>query len=53
MELRHPYFEYSVVGYFKRGLEMHGVKVELERLDGFASGGDEVHYKLHVSAGDG
>lgn len=52
LELRHPYFEYSVVGYFKRGLEMHGVEVELERVDGFATGGNEVHYKLHVSAAE-
>lgn len=50
--LRHPYFEYSVVGYFKRGLEMHGVEVELERIAGFASGDEEVHYKLHVSVAE-
>lgn len=45
-ELRHLYFEYSVVGYFRRGLELLGANVRLECVRGFSRGDDEVHYRV-------
>ncbi len=48
--LRHLYFEYSVIGYFRRGLEMLGGAVRMERVTGFSAGDADVHYRLHLTA---
>jgi hypothetical protein len=43
---RHVYFEYSIFGYFKRGLELVGAKdLKLERIKGFSKGDPIVHYR--------
>jgi hypothetical protein len=45
-EYRHLYFEYAIVAYFKRGLELVGAKqVKMKRISGFSVGHAEVHYK--------
>jgi hypothetical protein len=46
--LRHLYFEYSVVGYFRRGLELLDETVRAECVEGFSKGDPQVHYKLHL-----
>ncbi len=48
-ELQHRYFEYSVIGYFQRGLELLGSTVTLERVRGFSSGDDDIHYSLGLA----
>lgn len=45
-DLRHPYFEFSVVGYFQRGLELLGTDVQTERIAGFSAGDAVTHYRL-------
>ena len=45
-DVRHPYFEFSVVGYFQRGLELLGAEVRREAVESFVSGGERVHYRL-------
>jgi len=46
----HVYFEYSVMAFAKRGLELLGAKnLRYETLKGFAKGDGEVHYRFHVS----
>jgi hypothetical protein len=46
----HVYFEYSVMAFAKRGLEVLGAKnLRYETLKGFAQGDNEVHYRFHVS----
>lgn len=48
--IHHAYFELSVMGYLKRGLELLGAKgVRYERLSGFTRGDDFVHYRFWVS----
>lgn len=47
--MRHPYFEYSVVGYFQRGLEMLGAVVRRQAVESFVMGDDRVHYRLLTS----
>jgi hypothetical protein len=43
---RHVYFEYAIVGYFKRGLELVGAReVTSQRLRGFSRNDAEVHYR--------
>ncbi len=51
--LSHPYLEFSVVGYFRRGIELLGGRVEVERVAGFAAGDDYVHYRLRVTEAPG
>ncbi len=46
--LRHLYFEYSVVGYFRRGLELLGEDVRAECVEGFSKGDPRAYYKLHL-----
>lgn len=46
--LRHLYFEYSVVGYFRRGLELLGQRVRPECEQGFSKGDSSVLYRLHL-----
>ena len=42
---RHVYFEYAIMGYFRRGLEMvSGRRVEMVARKGFSKGDDEVVY---------
>ena len=48
-DVRHLYFEYSVVGYFRRGLEMLGATVRMTRLAGFSAGDEYVHYRLKLA----
>ncbi len=48
-EYRHVYFEYAIVAYFKRGLELVGAKkVTMRRLSGFSVGDAEVHYEYRL-----
>jgi hypothetical protein len=48
-EYRHVYFEYAIVAYFKRGLELVGArKVTMRRISGFSVGGAEVHYEYQL-----
>jgi len=43
---RHVYFEYAIIGYFKRGLELVGARsVTAKRVLGFSIGSAEVHYR--------
>lgn len=45
----HVYFEYAIVGYFERGLELvTGKSVRHERLAGFSAGDDHVHYRYRL-----
>lgn len=45
----HVYFEYSIVGYFERGLELvSGKPVKETRLSGFSAGDDHVHYRYRL-----
>ncbi|MCA9592021.1 MAG: hypothetical protein KC776_01885 [Myxococcales bacterium] len=48
--LQHLYFEYSVVGYFRRGLELLGETVRSECVEGFSKGDPRVFYKLHLGS---
>ena len=46
---RHLYFEYAIVGYFKRGLELVGAReVTAQRLRGFSRKDAEVHYRYRL-----
>jgi hypothetical protein len=46
---RHVYFEYAIVAYFKRGLELVGAKkVTMRRISGFSVGGADVHYEYQL-----
>lgn len=46
-QYRHAYFEYGIVGYFERGLELVGGQpVTHTRLAGFSAGDDHVHYRF-------
>ena len=50
--IRHIYFEYSVLGFFARGLELTGAtQVSGERLKGFSAGDGEVDYRYRWSSG--
>lgn len=46
--LHHLYFEYSVVGYFRRGLELLGGTVRMERMRGFSTGDPDIHYRIWI-----
>lgn len=46
---RHLYFEYSVMGYFRRGLELLGQKARTERVQGFSAGDPRIHYRFHLT----
>ncbi len=48
-KLRHPYFEFSVVGYFERGLQLLGASVTRECVQSFVGGDAVVHYDLRVA----
>lgn len=39
----HLYFEYSVVGYFRRGLELLDETVRAECVEGFSKGDPQVY----------
>jgi hypothetical protein len=46
---RHVYFEYAIVAYFKRGLELVGAKtVVMRRITGFSVGDPDVHYEYRI-----
>lgn len=48
--LKHPYFELSVMGFLKRGVELLGAHdVKYERLSGPSKGDDLIHYRFWVS----
>lgn len=47
-EHRHLYFEYSVMGYFRRGLELLEQKTRTERIAGFSKGDARIHYRFHL-----
>jgi len=47
-DLRHLYFEYSIVGYFRRGLELIEDAVRCECVEGFSKGDERVHYRMHL-----
>ncbi len=48
-EFHHVYFEYAIVGYFERGLEMvSGKPVRHTRVAGFSAGNDHVHYRYRL-----
>jgi serine/threonine protein kinase len=46
--VEHVYFEYSVLGFVKRGLEVLGARVRVERLKGFSSGDREIRYRFTI-----
>lgn len=48
--VQHVYFEYSVIGFFKRGLEVLGAKVRVDRLKGFSSGDFRIQYRFMLDA---
>jgi hypothetical protein len=46
---RHVYFEYAVMGYFKRGLEMvSGMRIEMTADKAFSKGDDESVYTFTI-----
>ena len=46
----HVYFEYAVMGYIERALELTGATIrETRRLKGFSRGDDSVHYQFVVA----
>jgi hypothetical protein len=46
----HVYFEYAVMGFAKGGLEALGAKaLQVQALQGFSRGDDEVRYRFQVS----
>jgi hypothetical protein len=45
---RHLYFEFSVMGYFRRGLELLDQKARTECVLGFSKGDARIHYKFHL-----
>jgi hypothetical protein len=48
-QFHHVYFEYAIVGYFERGLEMvSGGRVRHTRVAGFSAGDDHVHYRYRL-----
>lgn len=47
-ELRHPYFEFSLIGYFRRGMQLLGATPRTECLQGYSRGDTRVLYRLHV-----
>jgi len=49
VEFRHPYFEYSAIGYFERGLELLGARVDSECVRGFDGGDEDIFYRLSLS----
>ncbi len=44
----HIHFEYSVMGYIKKALELMGSKVEEKRIKGFDSEDKEIYYQFHL-----
>ncbi|APR76524.1 Hypothetical protein A7982_01871 [Minicystis rosea] len=47
---RHVYFEYAIVGYFQRGLELVGARaVRQARIRGFSQGDADVHYRYTMA----
>jgi len=47
--VKHVHFEFTVMGYAKRGLELIGTTVtKYEALKGYSLGDDEVHYRFMV-----
>jgi hypothetical protein len=53
-QYRHVYFEYAIVAYFKRGLELTGARaVTAERRLGFSKGDAEVHYDYILASASG
>jgi hypothetical protein len=44
----HPYFEYLVVGYMKKGLELLGANVTMQRIEGGANAGKGFKYEFDV-----
>jgi hypothetical protein len=45
----HVYFEYAIVGYFERGLELvSGKPVKKRRIRGFSAGDESVHYRYQL-----
>jgi len=49
LPILHIHFEYNVMGYVRRGLELTGGKVTLMRpLKGIEAGDDEIHYQFFV-----
>lgn len=48
--IHHLYFEYTVLGYLRRGLTLSGAKsVKLTCLEGFSKGDSEIHYRVDVA----
>lgn len=48
-ECHHPYLEYAICGYFKRGLELVSHEaVTMRALRGFTKGDSEVHYEYVI-----
>ncbi len=46
----HVYFEYLVLGYTKRGLELAGAKtVDLTAVRGFSKGDKDIHYRIKTT----
>lgn len=46
----HVYFEYAIVGYFERGLEMvSGKTVKHTRIAGFSAGDEHVEYRYRLA----
>jgi serine/threonine protein kinase len=48
--VEHVYFEYSVLGFVKRGLEVLGARVRVDRIKGFSSGDREIHYRFTIDS---
>jgi hypothetical protein len=48
---RYLYLEYAIAGYVRRGIELVGLhSVGMERVQGFSSGDDTIHYRYILEA---
>jgi hypothetical protein len=46
--VEHVYFEYSILGFVKRGLELLGARLRVDRVRGFSSGDHLIHYRFTI-----
>jgi hypothetical protein len=47
--IKHIYFEYMVMGYFKQALKIFGKKTTEKIVRSLANGDDDIYYKFEIS----
>lgn len=48
LPIKHVYYEYMVMGYFKQALKMFGKKTVETKIKSFANGDDEIYYQYEI-----